>query len=110
MVITVKNAPRANPVIALWARMAGVVVMATRANTLAPHTKPMSINSVNIFTQISRNLPNAATRLAIIERSRASRVAACVVERMLLAVMRSPVISNFCRADDAGGTENHIIR
>ena len=110
IVITMKNAPSAKPVMALSAIMAGVVVMATRARTLAPHTSPIRMSRVKVLTQMSRNLPNAATSFAIIERSRSSRAAACVVERMLLAVMRSPVISSFCRADVAGGTENHIIR
>ena len=109
MIITNMKHRNASPVTKSNAK-SGMLHSMTNPNTVVPSTMPMSSSTTKILRMMSRIFPKTDTTFARSVRSGSSgAVVAGVFSRMLRAVMRSPFISSFCRAEDAGGTANHMM-
>ncbi len=89
----------------------GMIHTSTSASRLAPSTRPTNMNAAMILSRMSRMFPSTHTILAMSVRSGSALTYCCseVASLMLWAVMRSPFISNFWRADEARGTANHMM-
>ena len=76
---------------------------------------PKTMNPAMIFSRISTTLPKTDTTSATIGLALASGSAqavavAAVTSPMDCAVIFSPFISSFCRAERAAGTANHMMK